>query len=195
MGILFLLTIPLSLFGQKQYEKGFVVLNNQDTLYGFVRDRKPSPFGRLYKKIRFKGEKGRSKYGPEQIRAYRKGGIIFESVWMQETGHFLSQNYTSIANVGEQRFLKVVVKGYLTYYQWEFEDADSDYIDAIDLFKKKDDTSLIRVTQGLFGLKRKSLKRFFKDCPPLVKKLEKKEFKHPIDVANFYNSWKGSQSR
>lgn len=195
MCIFIFLTVPLSLFGQKQYERGFVVLNNQDTLFGFIKDRKPPPFGGLYKKIRFKGKKGRSKYGPEQIRAYQKAGSMFESVWIQDTGHFLSQNYTSIPNVGEQRFLKVIVKGYLTYYQWEFEDDESDYIDAIDLFKKQDNSSLIRVTQGLFGLKRKSLKRFFKDCPPLVERLESKEIKHPIDVANFYNSWKGSQPR
>ena len=181
------------MIGQKHYVEGFIVLNNQDTIYGLVKDRQPHPFARLYKKIKFKGKKGGSKYSPKQIRSYRKGQNTFESMWISETGHFLNQNYTSVPNSGERQFLKVIEKGYLTYYQMEFEDGESDYIDTIDLFKKQDDHDLIRVTQGLFGLKRKSLIRFFSDCPPLAEKIERKEFKYPIEVANFYNTWKSAQ--
>ncbi len=181
------------MFGQKHYEEGFIVLNNQDTIYGLVKDRKPHPFARLYKKIKFRGRKGTSKYGPKQIKVYKKGQSTFESIWINETGHFLNQNYASVPNSGERQFLKVVEKGYLTYYQLEFEDGDSDYIDTIDLFKKRDGNELIRVTQGLFGLKRKSLIRFLNDCPALVKKIERKEFKYPIEVATFYNACKNGQ--
>lgn len=192
--ILFLVFIlPFSIVGQNHYEEGFIVLTNHDTIYGLVKDRKPHPFGRLYKKIKFKGRKGTSKYGPKQIMAYRKGQSTFESIWINETGHFLSQNYTSVLNSGERQFLKVIEKGYLTYYQLELEDGESDYIDTIDLFKKQDGNELIRVTQGLFGLKRKSLIRFLNDCPSLVKKIERKEFKYPIEVATFYNAWKNGQ--
>lgn len=185
--------LHFSMFGQKHYEEGFVVLNNQDTIYGLIKDRQPHPFARLYKKIKFKGENGGSKYGPKQIMSYRKGKNTFESLWINETGHFLNQNYTSIPNSGERQFLKVVEKGYLTYYQLEFEDGESDFIHTIDLFKKRDDNALIRVSQGLFGLKRKSLIRFFNDCPSLVKMIERKEIKYPYEVAKFYNKLKSSQ--
>lgn len=191
--LILLFILPYSIVAQKHFEEGFIVLNNQDTIYGLVKDRQPHPFGRLYKKIKFKGKKEGSKYGPSQIKAYRKGQHTFESIWINETGHFLTQNYNSVPNSGNRQFLKVIEKGYLTYYQLEFEDGDSDYIDAIDLFKKRDGDALIRVTQGIFGLRRKSLIRFFSDCPSLVKKIEAKEFKHPIEVSNYYNNWKSRQ--
>jgi hypothetical protein len=188
--LLLLLLIPISTFGQKHYEEGFVVLNNKDTLYGSVKDRKPHPFAKLYKKIRFKGRKGVSKYGPNQILAYRKGGSTFESVWLRSSGYFFDQRFISEPNSGERHFLKVVEKGYLTYYQWEFEDADSGYIDAIELFRKENDNALVRVTQGLFGLKRKNLVSFFHDCPPLASMIQDKKVKYPIEIVRFYNTWK-----
>lgn len=185
--------LPLESTAQKEYQEGYVITNVSDTLYGLIKDRKAGSFGKLYKKIKFRGDKGRSKYGPNEIKAYKQGQNIFESIWLNETGYFLSQKYTSAPNSGDRQFLKVVSKGYLTYYQLEFTDGESDFIDAIDLFKKEDGNVLIRVTQGIFGLKRKSLIRFFNDCPPLIEKIQKNEVKYPAEVANFYNSWKSKQ--
>lgn len=192
--ILFLAAILLSFssFSQKNFEEGYVVLRSHDTLYGFVKDRKPHPFGSLYKKIKFKGKRGKSKYGPKEILAYKRGGGIFESLWIQDSGRLLDQNYTSIEGSGKPVFLKVVAKGYLTYYHLEFEDADSGYIDYIDYFKKEDNSSLVRVSQGLFGLRRKNLASFFNDCPELARNIKEKRIKDPIDIVQFYNSWKVS---
>lgn len=94
-------------YAQKGYEKGFVVLNTKDTLYGFVKDRKTGSFEKLYEKIKFKGERRRAKYKPSQILEYKKG---------------------------EFHFLKVVQKEFLTYYYWEFKAPDSGYIDTIRIF-------------------------------------------------------------
>ena len=80
-------------FAQKGYEKGFVVLNTKDTLYGLIKDRKEHPFERLYKKIKFKGKRGKARYKPSQILAYKKGESTFESVWISDSGGFLNQDY------------------------------------------------------------------------------------------------------
>jgi len=87
-------------------------------------------------------------------------------------------------------FLKVIVKGYLTYYKWEFKEQESDYIWSKSLYKRKDEHSLVRVTQGILGLKKKSLAVYFQDCPELVYKIENGELKDPVEIAKFYNKWK-----
>lgn len=190
--LFFLLGLPFESAAQDDYQEGFVVTNANDTLYGTVRDRKTGAFGKLYKKIKFKGKRGKSKYSPKEIISYNKGGVTFETMQLIRTGHFFDDKYEVSAG-GDFLFLKVIEKGYLTYYQLEFEDGESDFIDSIDLFKKRDGEMLIRATQGIFGLRRKSLMRFFNDCPPLVKKIERKEFKYPIEVSSFYNIWKSGQ--
>ena len=103
---------------------------------------------------------------------------------------FFQEKYTSIHNSGKKYFLKVIVKGYLTYYQWEFKEQESDYIWSKSLYKRKDDHSLVRVTQGILGLKKKSLAVYFQDCPELVYKIENGELKDPVEIAKFYNKWK-----
>ncbi len=185
--------IPILSLGQKHFEEGYVVLNNNDTLFGALMDRKPHPFGSLYKKIKFRGEKKKRKYGPKQILAYNKGQSVFESVWITDSGDFFNQNYTSVQGYGEPVFLKVVEKGFLTHYHWEFEDADSGYIDYTAYFKKEDNPYLVRVNQGVLGLKRKNLAKFFSDCPPLAQKIANKEFKTPSEIVQFYNEWKENQ--
>ncbi|NOQ92748.1 MAG: hypothetical protein GQ552_08555 [Flavobacteriaceae bacterium] len=111
---------------------------------------------------------------------------------MDISSHLINEKYTSIPNRGEKEFLKVIEKGYLTYYQREFEYSDSDYIDQISLFKRTDENFLVRVTQGVFGLRKKSLIAYFSDCPELVNKIENNQLKTPIEIARFYNLWKSN---
>lgn len=178
-------------FGQKGYESGYIIMNNGDTISGIVKDRKPPPFGKIYKKIYFKAEKSRKKkYGPDQIKGYRQGNRFYESMWLNVSYDFFKEKYTSSPNVGEQQFLKLIVKGYLRLYQLEFEDQESDYVDAVDLYKRSDENSLVRVTQGIFGLKKKKLAAYFQDCPELVRKIEVGEMKDPVEIAYYYNHWK-----
>lgn len=187
------LIISFSTFGQKNFEEGYIVLKSNDTLYGFIKDRKPHPFGSLFKKVKFKGKRGKSKYSPKEILGYKKAGSLFETLWIQDSGKFFDQNYTSIVGSGSPEFFKVVEKGFVTYYHHEFEDADSGYIDYIGYFKKDEDSKLIRVSQGLFGLRRKALALFFSDCPELAEKIVNKQIKNPLDVVRFYNNWRSGQ--
>lgn len=182
--------LPITIVGQKNFEAGYIVLNNQDTLYGFIKDRKPHPFGGLYKKIKFKGKSRKSKFGPREILAYKKGGSIFESLWVGDSGKLFDQSLMATQDAGEAAFFKVAARGFLSYYHREFEDADSGYIDYIAYFKKEDNSKMVRVNQGLFGVRRKALIQFFNDCPPLAEKIRNKEIKDAFEIARFYNEWK-----
>ncbi len=182
---------PSWVLGQKGYQDGYIITNGGDTLTGLVKDRKPPPFGKIYKKIYFKKPKsGRKKYGPNQIKGYRMGSTEFESLWLEDSYEFFQQKYTSIPNRGEQQFLKVIVRGYLSYYQLEYMDSESDNIDVVPLFKRSDESSLVRVTQGIFGLKKKKLSAYFQDCPRLVDKIVAGEIKDPVEIAYYYNHFK-----
>ena len=186
------LQFSLSVYAQKDYERGYIVTNSNDTLVGLVKDRKQPPFGKLYKKVYFKKKYKKKKYRPNQIIAYKQGEREFESVWVDVSGHLINEKYTSIANRGEKKFLKVIEKGYVTYSQRDFEDSDSDYIDQISLFKRAGEDFFVRVTQGVFGLRKKSLITYFSDCPELVNKIENDGLKTPIEIIKFYNSWKSN---
>ena len=185
------LILPIVSFGQKDYQSGYIITNKKDTLIGHVKDRKSPPFVKIYKKIRFKNNNIiKRKYGPHQILGYKQGDNQFESLWIDVSHDFFQEKITSIPNSGEKYFLKVIVKGYLTYYQWEFKEPESDYILKKKIYKRKDEYSLVRVTQGILGLKKKSLAVYFQDCPELVFKIKNGELKDPVEIAIFYNKWK-----
>ena len=187
-----LLLLPVLVSGQKDYQTGYIITNKNDTLKGKVKDRKPPPFGKLYKKIRFKKNRlAKRKYGPNQISGYKQGENQFESLWIDVSPNIFKKKYTSIPDFWEKSFMKVIVKGYLTYYHWEFQDYESDYIDEISLYKRYDEPYFARVTQVIFGLKKKRLAEYFQDCPELVYKIGNGELKEPLEIAIFYNNWKG----
>ncbi len=187
--LVFLFGSPYTINAQIDYQEGYVVTNTNDTLYGLIKDRKTGAFGKLYKKIRFKGKKSKSKYGPKQIVSYKKGETNFETLQLIRTGHFLADEY-EVSPKGDYQFLKVVASGHVIYYQMEFEDADSGYIDTIAFFKKKVGANLVRVNQGVFGLKRRKLAAFFSDCPDLAQRIRTKRIKNAIEIVDFYNNCK-----
>lgn len=174
---------------QKGFEEGYVVTRSKDTLYGKIRDRKSGAFSSLYKKIKFRGKKGKSKYSPKEIIAYKIGAFHFESLPIVHHGWFFDEQLTVSLN-GDFQFLKVIAKGHLSYYLMEFEDPDSGSIDTTGFFKKSDGSTLVRVNQGIFGLKRKKLAAFFSDCPELSQKIQTKQIKTPLEIVDFYNNWK-----
>ena len=97
-----LLVFSSKVFPQKDYEKGYIITNNKDTLVGIVKDRKQPPFGKLYKKVYFKKKHRKKKYGPDQILGYKQGNREFESLWINVSSHLYNEKYTSIQNSGEK---------------------------------------------------------------------------------------------
>lgn len=55
--LIFFLGLPFESAAQDDHQKGYVVTNVGDTIYGLVRDRKTGAFGKLYKKIKLKEKK------------------------------------------------------------------------------------------------------------------------------------------
>jgi hypothetical protein len=74
----------------------------------------------------------------------------------------------------------------LTYYQWEYVDDDSNYLDYIPLFYREGAQEMVRVTQGVLGLKRNKLIRYFSDCPDLVFAIQAKQLNDIDEVFDFY---------
>jgi hypothetical protein len=171
------------------YEEGFVVTKSGDTLYGQVKDRSAEPFGQLYKKIKLKVE-GRwfpKTYRPSDLKAYQKGNAYFETLWIQEDFEWLKLTYISREGLGEEVFMKVIVQGKLTYYQWEWRDPDSGYYRYIPLFKKQGDSKMLRVTQGLFGLRRKALADYLGNETALAQRILSGEQLTELDIVELYN--------
>lgn len=178
------------LWGQHGFESGYIVTLQHDTIKGTVKDRSSSGIRNSYRKIRFYGPDGRrKKYGPETIRAYAKGNQLFVSMWYESYQQNLIQRHYSVLGKGSQRFFRVIHSGYLSYYHLEYIDGEFDDIDFIPFYKRQDEPTMVRVTQGILGLKKKRLAEFFQDCPELLQKIKNKELRDPIEIAVFYNQW------
>ncbi|PCE66659.1 hypothetical protein [Sediminicola luteus] len=183
----FFLFVLLSVTAQDGYKEGFVVLNNGDTLYGKIMDRKAEPFGGLLTKIRYQGEAGKKRFASKKIQAYKRGNDLFVRLALKPSGSFFNEAYR-IDSSGEFAFVKQLCTGRAIHYQIEYRDHESGYIDTIDYFRKANQPELVRVTQGVFGLKKKVLSRFFSDCPNLVKDINDKRLNLPNEVIAFYNN-------
>lgn len=191
--ILFVLTVGicLPLQGQKKdYAPGYIILPEGDTIKGLVKDRSTGTFPELYKRIRFKSEESifRNKYSPGQILGYACGDRIYESLplW-EETAFFRFRYYLYEGN--EKVFLRVISKsGSLTYYHWEYMDQDSNYLDYTPLFYRPGYHEMVRVTQGVLGLKRNRLMEYFQDCRELVEAINKKQLNEIYEVYDYYNN-------
>jgi hypothetical protein len=120
---------------------------------------------------------------------YTRGDTHYQSQWLDLQWNVLKQEYISAPGVGERKFLKVVYKGYLTWYQLEVMDQDSFTVDTVDLFKRQSEPFMVRVTQGVLGLKRKNLEKYFQDYPDLAGRIARAELRDPLEIARVYNAW------
>ena len=184
--VLFSLSLQ-GLYAQRGYVDGYVILQNKDTVYGKLKDRNTFS-GEIFQKIKFKDRgHGRKKYTAQDILGYYNGEHTFVSLWYHEETEFLRTTYHATPYFKEKVFLIVYSEGPLSVYGKEFMD-DSSYGDSFPLFKREGDDYYVRATQGIFGLKKKNLARYFSDCPGLVRKIEQGELKRTYEVADYYNS-------
>lgn len=185
--LMLLIYIPLHA-QNKDYSAGYIITLEGDTIEGWVKDRSTGTFPELYKRIRFKTGKSllRKKYGPDQILAYSCQGQLYESLPLyEETAFFAFRYYLNESY--EYVFLRVIARDDpLTYYHWEYMDADSNYLDYIPLFYLDGSNQMVRVTQGVLGLKRRRLIEYFSDCYKLQDAIYKKKLNKIDEVYNFY---------
>lgn len=174
------------------FAAGFTLKNNGKMLRGELKDRSQPPFDKKFKKVRFR-TKGITvrKFGPGKISRYCIADDCYESIRIDRQRSYIRETFNSERGKGEKVFVKVVVDGYLSLYYFEFNDPESHTIDFIPLFKRKNETELVRVTQGIFGLKKQLLSRYFADSPELVANIMNGTLKTPIEIAEYYNRVKG----
>jgi hypothetical protein len=65
-------------------------------------------------------------------------------------------------------------------------DDESSYLDYIPLFYREGSDEMVRVTQGVLGLKRNRLMEYFQDCPELVRAIDNRELNEIDEVYYFY---------
>lgn len=171
------------------FEDGFVILKSGDTLFGQVKDRSEEPFGKLYKKVRLKreGKLFNKRFRPADLKSYKKGGEYFESLWLKETAEFLKFRYYTQEGIGKEVFLKVILSGELTYYQQEWRDPESGYYLYIPFFRNTGSRELVRVTQGLLGLRRKAVATYLSDKPELAERIRSGEKLTAYEITELYN--------
>ncbi|HAS43875.1 MAG TPA: hypothetical protein DCS93_25585 [Microscillaceae bacterium] len=181
-----------TLKAQTSHSLDYIVLNTGDTLYGKVKhinQRKVSP--RYYKKIRFTDTQGkRKKYKRSDIAAFRANNTHYEGVWLSQSSRgviLINPRYDIDPQNGEKHFLRVISKGKLGHYYLEWWEQGESGSSWMDLLKKEGDQFFIRATQGLFGLKRKTLAKYFSNCPALKEQIQQKRIRKISQVVNFYN--------
>ena len=144
---------------KKEYSQGYIINSEGETVEGWVKDRSSGPFLDLYTRIRFKPDNAifKRKYSPGEILGYGINNQHFESVPLIEESAFFKFKYC-LHEGNDRVFLRVISRNAdLTYYHWEYVDSESNYLDYIPLFYRSGSNEMVRVTQGILGLKRNRL--------------------------------------
>ena len=184
--LILLFLLPGALSAQSDWRSGYVVTLSGDTLHGMVRDRDTGPFGGLYNKVRLKkSERGKARFGPSKMLGYQWGDAKF-IVLRTNTYPNVRASKKRIDPTGTPSVFRVVVEGPLSLYMDEFNDEDGSWINEVPYFKKVGDEQLVRATQGIFGLKKKLLSKYFADQPDLVQKIQAGAVKTPLEVVTEY---------
>jgi hypothetical protein len=191
--VFFMLLAPAFLYGQSKNMSDYIVLTAGDTIYGTVDsldDRGTNP--KFYKKIRLTDKNGkRKKYKTKIITAFRSSNQIYKAFWLDNSSDeiiFINPVYTIDFENGEREFLKVITHGELSHYRLEWREQGESLLMTMELLKKANDSFFIRADQGLLSLKRKTLSKYFKDCPELSEQITSKSIKGVSEVVAFYNA-------
>jgi hypothetical protein len=186
--LLFALIIIPAQAQKNGYSQGYIINSEGETIEGQVKDRSSGSFIELYKRIRFKPDNAhiKRKYSADEILGYGMNDQHFESVPLYEETAFFKFRYY-IDESYDRIFLKVISwDADLSYFHWEYVDSDSNYLDYTPLFYREGSDQMVRVTQGVLGLKRKRLVEYFWDCPDLVQALKSKDLDEIYEVYDFY---------
>lgn len=178
---------------EAQHNTDYLVLVTGDTLYGKVEHVKEEfASSSYYKKIRITNARGKTtRHKRKDVQAFKKYSKTYKSFWLSRanTAYGFSTTHYSIntAGQGKQHFLFELTVGAISHYHLEWWEQGDAGINWMDLIVKQGDTTMIRPTQGLFGLKRKVLNDYFTDCPELQKLINDKQIRKIEQVVDYYN--------
>ena len=173
---------------RRDYFPGYLATSYGDTLNGLIKDRTFGTFPKKYSKIRFQegNSRRRRKIPAHRISAYGYNGLHYEAVGLQESADFFVVR-DNTSGVLKREFLRVIARNEkLVWYEREFIDDDSNYMDSYPLFYKPGSNQMVRVTQGILGLKKKRLSEYFNDCSELLRAIESDEIREAGQVYEYY---------
>ncbi|MEL6485223.1 MAG: hypothetical protein AAFU57_10775 [Bacteroidota bacterium] len=179
-----------STLAQKRgFQHGYIIEKSGDTLKGYIKDRSPEPFVSLFKKVRFikEGSRRTRKYGPEAILGYGDENDDYVAIPFREEVQFLKFRYYSDA-FAPMTFLRVIRRSEeLIYYEQQFVQDDNNYLNTVPFFHKPSSKQMVRVTQGLFGFRKKHIVEYFSQCPALIQAVNQKnpEIQSVMDLYEF----------
>lgn len=191
--VIWLFMIQVPAMAQASNTPDYIVLQTGDTLYGQVKHiRETGVRPKYYKKIRLTNTRGKQKkYKRKEVVAFRVNKVHYQGFWLSQSSRgiqFVNPRYDIDPQKGKKYFLRVISKGKLSHYHLEWWEQGESAMSWMDLLKKEDDSFLIRANQGLLGLKRKVLAKYFLNCPRLEEQIKKRQLKKVREVVNFYNS-------
>jgi hypothetical protein len=157
--VVFTFLVPL--IGKSQagnYEYGFIVKNNNDTVHGLIKSRNLNPYFYSYTEIKFKtDEKANVEiFTPDSVKAYIVGDNWFVT-------KYLSQKKKNF-------FYEVIVEGYVTFYELKLRSFQNDVFFAI-LKKQNEENELSFEEINVLYPFKKRMMEFFKDAPALCNKI------------------------
>lgn len=140
-----------------KYENGFIVKNNNDTLYGLIKSRNLNPYY-AYTEIKFKTIDNAKVeiFTPDSVKAYTAGDSWFVS-------KYLSQKKRNF-------FYEMIVEGYVTFYELKLRNFQNEVFYAV-LKKENEENELAFEVINVFYPFKKRMMEFFKDSPALCNKI------------------------
>lgn len=173
---------------RRGYDWGYIITEKGDTLEGWINDRSTRSFSELNNRILYKqeGKVFKKRYSSNDILGYGYLGVHFVSIPLLERTQFFKTSYV-IRPGANRRFLRVVERNdCLNHYEIEFMHDDNFMIDSYPLFHIPGTREMVRVTQGILGLKKKRLAEYFVACHDLVIAIDSEQLTTLQEVYRFY---------
>jgi hypothetical protein len=172
---LFLLSVPLTCFSQG-YRPGYVVLNNGDTVRGFLKHPFGNPYGFLFKDQHDKKQDFRK----EDVQ-----GFHIDDVGLYRNILFFKDSL--------RHMVRVFATGYLNYYEIQLGVSTDSYYHILQ--KKGDPTQCWYSSDWLSGFKNR-VTSYLSDDSVLCGKIKNGSYKKKniLDIVWEYNSFHGGAS-
>ncbi len=169
LGLTLVVVMSVACRAQNGFIKGYVITNTNDTLFGEVKDRSGVPHI-LFSKVKFRKEDGtkKSSFSAKQIKGYKKGNDVFESITCYDD---------------EIVFAKVVHSGFLSLYRYEMDGENGNTF----LLKKEGNPCVTEVNS--FEMKNQMI-GYFNDCNAVQAKINGEQFNNDqlAELVSIYNN-------
>lgn len=191
--VLLTMLLTTGLFAQKAQLTDYIVLHNNDTIYGKVHYiNEHSVPRKFYKKLRITTADGKKKkFKRKDIAAFRVENRVYQSFWLTESTEgigLFNMNFNLDQQRGKHHFLRVIETGPLGHYELEWFEQGNAALHAMALLKKESAAYFIRADQGIFGLKAKTVQQYVSDCTGLIEAIKTKKVEAVWQVVDFYNT-------